>query len=65
MCIATCMHGQPYYPMATAGPIITIRHKNFTWTLILWLYSEWQNCKIKIHKLDGSLLYHIVGKFDE
>ena len=58
--IATCMHGQPY--ACWLGPIM---HRNFTWNLILRLYSEWQNCKIKIHKLDESLLYRIVGKFGD
>ena len=31
--------------------------KIFTWNLILRFYSEWQNHKIKILKLDGNLQY--------
>ena len=45
----TCMHA--------CMPTYTVWHKNFTWNLILWFYDQWQNCKIKIHKLDENLLY--------
>ena len=44
-------------PKPTAHIDYTVWHENFTWNLILWFYSQWQNRKIKICKLDTNLVY--------